>query len=74
MSKNQHVIPSPKGGWSVRATGAERASKTFSTQGAAIRHGREIARKDGGELYIHRSDGTIRERSSYGRDPFPPKV
>jgi hypothetical protein len=73
MSKNQHVMPSPKGGWSVRATGAARASKNFSTQDAAIRHGREVARNNGSELYIHRADGTIRERNSYGRDPFPPK-
>jgi hypothetical protein len=73
MSKNQHVMPSPKGGWSVRATGAARASKTFPTQDAAIRHGRNLAKKDGGELYIHRSDGTIRERNSYGSDPHPPK-
>lgn len=73
MSKNQHVVPSSNGGWSVRSTGAARATKTFPTQNAAIRLGRALARKDGSELYIHRSDGTIRDRSSYGRDPFPPK-
>jgi len=73
MSKGQHVAPSIRGGWSVRATGAARASKTFPTQEAAIKHGKALAEKEGAELYIHRADGTIRSRNSYGNDPFPPK-
>ena len=73
MSKGQHVVPSARGGWSVRATGAARASKTFPTQDAAIQHGKTLAKKEGAELYIHRTDGTIRERNSYGGDPSPPK-
>lgn len=73
MSKSQHVVPSPSGGWSVRASGAARASKTFETQNAAIQHGKAVAKRQGSELYIHRADGTIRERNSYGNDPLPPK-
>lgn len=73
MSKGQHVVPSVRGGWSVRSSGAAKASKTFTTQEAAIQHGRALAQKGGSELYIHRTDGTIRERNSYGADPHPPK-
>lgn len=30
--KSQHVVSNQNGGWSVRKTGASRASKVFSTQ------------------------------------------
>ena len=70
--KGQHVVPS-KGKWSVRSAGAKRASGTFETQKEAIHSAREKAQKQGAELYVHGRDGRIRERSSYGRDPFPPK-
>tara|TARA_R100000365_G_C2730526_1_gene60862 strand:+ start:211 stop:435 length:225 start_codon:yes stop_codon:yes gene_type:complete len=73
MSKrNQHVVPSG-GRWSVRVAGAERASRTFATQQEAINDAREKAQKQGTELYIHGRDGRIRERNSYGHDPYPPK-
>ena len=68
MNKNsQHVVPNPTGGWSVRKSGAERASSVFSNQEDAVKRGRELARREGTELYIHRSDGTVREKSSYPR-------
>ena len=70
--KGQHVVPNA-GKWSVRAAGAQRASKTFATQQEAIEDAREKARRQGTELYIHGRDGRIRERNSYGRDPYPPK-
>lgn len=70
--KGQHVVPNG-GKWSVRKAGASRASNTFATQQEAIARGREIARAQGTELYIHGLDGRIRERNSYGNDPHPPK-
>lgn len=70
--KGQHVLPSG-GKWSVRRAGAERASGVFSTQKEAVERAREIAKNQGTELYIHGRDGRIRERSTYGKDPFPPK-
>jgi len=69
---DQHVVPR-NGSWAVRRTGAERATKLFETQKEAIDHARTIARKENTELFVHRKDGTIRERNSYGNDPFPPK-
>jgi hypothetical protein len=68
----QHVVPNG-GKWSVRRAGASRASGTFGTQQEAIARGREVARNQGTELFIHGRDGRIRERDSYGHDPYPPK-
>jgi uncharacterized protein YdaT len=70
--KGQHVVPNGAK-WSVRRAGAERASGVFSTQKEAIDKARELAKHQGTELYIHGRDGRIRERSSFGKDPFPPK-
>ncbi|WP_210485578.1 DUF2188 domain-containing protein [Microvirga antarctica] len=67
MSKRaRHVIASPSGRWSVRLTGASRASKTFDSQAAAVKYAKESAKKDGTELYVHRRDGTVRNKDSYG--------
>lgn len=71
--KDQHVVPSISGGWAVRRTGSERASKVFTTQEAAVKHARQLAKKDKSELYVHKKDGTIRAKDSYGNDPYPPK-
>jgi len=71
-SKSQHVVPSG-GKWSVRRSGAVRASGVYETQGEAVDAARTIARNQRTELYIHGTDGRIRERNSYGSDPLPPK-
>jgi len=70
--KNQHVVPHPDG-WAVRGAGNERATSVHSTQSEAISVGRDIARNQGSELLIHGQNGQIRERNSYGSDPYPPK-
>jgi hypothetical protein len=71
--KTHHVVPNPSGGWSVKKGGASRASRVFDTQREAEKYGRDQAKKAHSELYVHRKDGTIRERDSYGNDPFPPR-
>lgn len=74
MSKlSKHVVPSSSGGWAVRNAGAVRASRIFDTQAEAVKFGRDAAKKVQAEFYVHGRDGTIKERNSYGRDPFPPK-
>ena len=72
MAKNQHVVPR-NGQWAVRGEGNIKDTGVFKTQTDAINRAREIARGQGSELVIHGRDGRIREKSSYGRDPFPPK-
>jgi hypothetical protein len=71
--KSRHVVPDTNGGWSVKSAGTTRAIKRFDTQAEAIDWARRIAQSNGGELVIHRQDGTIRSKDSYGNDPYPPK-
>ncbi|MEX2526739.1 MAG: DUF2188 domain-containing protein [Gemmatimonadota bacterium] len=71
-SRNQHIIPT-KDGWAVKSAGASRATKVYVTQKEAIEAGRRIATKQRSELLIHGKDGRIREKNTYGRDPYPPK-
>jgi hypothetical protein len=66
--KTHHVVRDLKGGWRVIRGGAQRASKHFDTQAEAVAWGRELSRNQGSELYIHRQDGTIQSKDSYGRD------
>ena len=53
--------------------GGDRASSTHDTKAEAQAAGRAAAKKDGVEHLIHKKDGTIGERNSYGNDPQPPK-
>lgn len=69
----QHVVKTPSGGWAVKKGGTSKATKVHKTQKDAIDHGREIAKKQKVELYIHGQDGKIRQKDSYGKDPNPPK-
>jgi Uncharacterized protein conserved in bacteria (DUF2188) len=60
-----HVLPS-ENGWSVEVEGPPHTRSTHPTQAAAVKAGRDIARKNGAELLIHRKDGEIRDRRAYG--------
>ncbi|MDR1610154.1 MAG: DUF2188 domain-containing protein [Candidatus Symbiothrix sp.] len=71
-NRTNHVVPSSTG-WAVRKSGASRASRNFSTQREAIRYGTQLSRTERTELFIHRENGMIRERNSYGNDPCPPR-
>ena len=73
MAKNQHITPHPRGGWQVKGAGNSRATVRTNTQKQAIDVGRAIARNQQSELVIHRTNGQIRAKDSYGNDPFPPK-
>jgi hypothetical protein len=70
--KNQHVVPH-EDGWAVKGEGNQRLTSIHPTQQQAADAAREIARNQNSELFIHRRDGTFRDRDSYGGDPFPPK-
>ena len=73
MGKNQHVVPHPDGGWQVKGEGNRRATIRTETQKDAIGIARDIARNQRSELVIHRPNGQIRDKDSYGNDPFPPR-
>jgi hypothetical protein len=72
MKKNVHVVPRGKE-WAVKKEGGSRATAVTKTQGEAINIAREQAKKNSSELLIHGKNGQIREKNSYGNDPYPPK-
>ena len=53
--------------------GNDRKTAIVTTQTEAIKIAREIAINQKSEVVIHRPDGTIRDKDSYGNDPNPPK-
>ena len=73
MGKNQHVTPHPDGGWQVKGAGNSKSTKRTDTQAQAIEKARDIAINQESEVVIHRTNGKIRDKNSYGKDPFPPK-
>jgi len=70
MSKSQHVVKTDHG-WAVRGEGSCKATRKFDTQSDAVVYARSIAQSSHGEIIIHGRDGKIRERDSYGNDPYP---
>jgi hypothetical protein len=71
--KGQHVVRSSTGGWAVKKAGAAKATSTHATQADAVKAATKIAQNQKTEVYIHGRDGRIRERNSFGNDPYPPK-
>ncbi len=73
MKKNQHVTPHRDGGWQVKGVGNRKATVRTKTQSDAINIATDIAKNKQSEVVIHRRNGQIRDKNSYGNDPFPPK-
>lgn len=73
MGKEQHVTTHPDGGWQVKGAGNSKATVRTNTQSEAIKIARDIAINQKSEVVIHRTNGQIRDKNSYGNDPFPPK-
>lgn len=73
MSNNPiHVVPNKNNGWSVKREGALRSSFNTSTKSEAIQIATTLAKNSSTELFIHKTNGQIQERNSYGHNPFPP--
>lgn len=72
IMKNQHVIPHAEG-WAVKGAGNERVSSIHQTQRSAISAARETAIRQKSEMFVHGRNGQIRERNTYGPDPYPPE-
>ena len=68
MEKNSyHVIAKSNGKWSVVKAGAERASGNFPTKSEAVKGAAGLLKKSGGgELIVHKTDGRVSSRNSYG--------
>ena len=61
------------GKWESKKEGAEKASKVTDTQAEAWDYSKEQAKKGKGEAFLKNKGGKIRERNTYGNDPYPPK-
>ena len=64
MTKQNVFVAKNDDGWYTKSEGASRAAGQFKTQTEAIARGKEIASKRGSE---------IRDKRSYGNDPYPPR-
>lgn len=57
-SSRTHVVKR-EAGWAVRKEGAQRASRVYKTKEQAVKGGTEQSRNSGGDLVIHKKDGSI---------------
>jgi cytochrome oxidase Cu insertion factor (SCO1/SenC/PrrC family) len=72
--KAASIHVTPKGDdWQVKKSEATKATRIFKTQTLALEKAREIAKKHESELFLHGKNGKIREKTSYGKDKFPPR-
>lgn len=70
--KNVHTIPNPQGAGWVNKVDGEVVSR-HQRKDTAVNQGKEIAKEHKSEHVIHKKDGAIGEKNSYGNDPHPPK-
>src|SRR5919107_3703761 len=54
--------------WIVVREGNQRATSVHPTQSEAGESGRELARRDGAEFFLHGTDGRVREHHDYRGD------
>ena len=65
-----HVEPR-ENGWAVVREGHKRASSVHPTQSEAAKEGRDIARREATEFFLHAQDGRVREHRDYGEGSRP---
>src|ERR687891_2781157 len=66
MAKNPAVHIELRGeGWAVVREGNKRATSIHPTQSEAAERGRDLARRDKSEFFLHAQDGQIREHRDY---------
>ncbi len=73
MANNYWTHPRPDGNWGSKKEGASRDSRVFETQKEAWDYSREQAKQNNSEAFLQNKQGQIRERNSFGHDPYPPK-
>ncbi len=63
-----HVV-NRNGSWGVEEEGRTDDFREFRNKEEAVEAGRNLAKQNQVELIVHRQDGSIGERDSYGNDP-----
>jgi len=72
MAKEPAVHIEPRGeGWAVVREGNTRATSVHPTQSEAAEVGRDLAREDRTEFFLHGQDGQVREHRDYGEGEAP---
>jgi hypothetical protein len=72
-SKNYWCVESSDGkNWVVKQEGNPSVLASYTTQAPAWTDTKNRARASKGEAFLKDRNGHIRERESYGNDPYPP--
>ena len=71
--KNYWTQARPDGKWESKREAADCASRVTDTQAEAWAHSKQRAAETKGEALLKGRDGKIRERNTYGKDPYRPK-
>lgn len=71
--KNYWCSEHTDGWWYVQQEGAAGYISKHQTQAPAWEETKRLARASKGEAFLKGKDGKIRERNSYGDDPYPPR-
>ena len=66
VNRSSVHVESRENGWAVVREGSERATSLHQTQAEAAKEGRDIARREETEFFLHAQDGRVREHRSYG--------
>jgi hypothetical protein len=65
-----HVEPRSRGKWAVEKASNSRASSTHRKKSAAVRKAKRMAKRNKpSSVVIHKSNGRIQKKHSYGSDP-----
>jgi len=72
---NIHVVPSQTrpGKFVAKEAGNPKPLTRPATQTETAKKATPIAKENQSDVVIHGRDGKIRDRDSYGNDPFPPR-
>lgn len=67
-SPNRHVLPH-EDGWKITQPGNATPLALHGKKSDAVAAARVMCIESKGELFIHKKDGKIQNRNSYGNDP-----
>ncbi|MDP3697857.1 MAG: DUF2188 domain-containing protein [Candidatus Taylorbacteria bacterium] len=70
--KNYHSVPWD-GDWAVKKEGIAKPVSVHHTQAASEGKTRRLAKNAGVEAVYHNRQGIIKDKDSFGNDPYPPR-
>lgn len=70
--KNYHSVPW-EGDWAVKKEGVEKPLSVHHTQSRAEEKTHQLAKAAEVEAVYHNRQGQIKDKDSFGNDPYPPR-